>query len=197
MTTRQSSHSLLEADDSALVAIDIQAAFLDKLSPEVSELLVSRACWLMAVAQWCGIPLVVTAEEFDRQPLAFQLAQALPAGTPVYDKGVFGLADQPDVLAAVAATGRKTAVLMGLETDVCVAHSALGLLERGYRVAVVADATGSPEPGHTIGLGRMQAAGAIIVSTKSLFYEWLRTLERVQRFHRECPGMRDVPGIAL
>jgi hypothetical protein len=33
-------------------------------------------------------------------------------------------AGNPDILAAIEATGASTAVLVGLETDVCVAHSA-------------------------------------------------------------------------
>jgi nicotinamidase-related amidase len=189
--------SLLEADDSVLIAVDIQPAFLDKLPPEESQLLLSRAAWLIAVARWRGIPIIATAEELERQPLAPQIAAALPPGTRIHDKAVFGLADQPDILRAVEQTGRKTAVLIGLETDVCVAHSALGLLDRGCRVAAVADATGSPGSGHALGLGRMQAAGVILVSAKSLFYEWLRTVDEVRRFHEECPGLRDVPGIAL
>jgi len=78
-----------------------------------------------------------------------------------------------------------------------VAHSAIGLIEEGYRVAVVADATGTTARGQEIGLNRMRSAGAVIVSTKSLFYEWMRTVEMTNRFHRECPGMRDVEGIVL
>jgi nicotinamidase-related amidase len=197
MTTKQSPHPLLEADDSVLIVIDIQDAFLDKLPPTTSQQLLNRACWLIAVARWRQIPLIVTAEELHKQPPAAKLVQSLPAGTPIFDKTAFGLADQPNILAAVEQTGRKTAVLIGLETDVCVAHSALGLLERGYRVAVAADAAGSPQIGQEIGLGRMRQAGAVIVSVKSLFYEWLRTVDMVDRFHRECPAMRDPDGIVL
>ena len=197
MAARVPLPSLLEADDSALLVVDIQEAFLEKLPPRESELLLSRAGWLIAVAHWRRIPIIATAEEIGQQPLAPQIARALPADAPIFDKATFGLAHQPDILAAVERTGRKTAVLIGLETDVCVAHSALGLMEQGYRVAVVADATGAPPPGQEIGLGRMQQAGAVIVSTKSLFYEWMRTLEWVDRFHAECPGMRDVDGIVL
>ncbi len=58
------------------------------------------------------------------------------------------------------------------------------------RVAVVLDAVGSPEPGHQLGMERMRAAGLTVVDTKGLFYEWLRTLEQVDRFHRELPHMR-------
>jgi nicotinamidase-related amidase len=191
------SHTLLDADDSVLIVIDVQDAFLNKLPLQESEHLLNRVCWLIKVAQWKQIPIVVTAEELDKQPLASRLIQTLPLSTPIFDKLTFGLTHQRDILAAVQQTGRKTAVLTGLETDVCVAHSALGLLDQRYRLAVVADATGSPAPGHEVGLSRMQSAGAIAVSTKSLFYEWLRTVEMVNRFHRECPNMRDLAGIEL
>jgi len=189
--TEPTSPFLLDTDDSLLIVIDIQTAFLDKLPFQDSERVLNRACWLIAVAQWRHIPLVVTAEEAGMLPLAPRLVQCLPAGVHVFDKVTFGLAHQPDILAAVEQTGRKTAVLIGLETDVCITHSAIGLLGQGYRVAVVADATGTPGDGQEIGLKRMQHAGAIIVNTKSLFYEWMRTVEMTNRFHRECPEMRE------
>jgi nicotinamidase-related amidase len=197
MKTHPTSHALLEADDSVLILIDIQDAFLNKLPLQERELLLNRACWLIAVAQWRQIPIIATAEEMHTQPLASRIVQSLPARTPIYDKAAFGLAHQPNILAAVEQTGRKTAVLIGMETDVCVAHSAIGLMGEGYRVAVVADATGTTVHGQEIGLGRMQSAGAEIVSTKSLFYEWMRTVEMTNRFHRECPNMRDIDGIVL
>ena len=52
----------------------------------------------------------------------------------------FGLADVPEIVASVEHTGRRTAVLVGMETDVCVAQSALGLLDEDFTVAVVEDA---------------------------------------------------------
>ena len=197
MTTDNNPYSLIEANDSVLVVIDVQDAFLDKLPRQDGERLVNNICWLIKLAMWRQIPLVVTAEEFDEQPLARKLVDILPANTPVFDKVVFGLAHQPDILAALDQTGRKTAVLIGLETDVCVMHSAIGLLEHGYRVVVVADATGTPVPGQEIGLPRMQNAGAIMVNMKGLFYEWLRTVEAVNRFHKEFPDMRDQAGVVL
>ena len=197
MTNVANPYSLIDADDSVLVVIDVQDAFLGKLPLEDSERLLNNVCWLIRLAMWKQIPLIVTAEEFQQQPLARKLADILPADTPIFDKAIFGLAHQPDILAAVEGTGRKTAVLIGLETDVCVMHSALGLLERGYRVVVVVDATGTSAPGQEIALKRMQNAGAILVNMKGLFYEWLRTVEVVNRFHKELPDMRELAGIEL
>lgn len=190
-------YSLLEADDSVLIVIDVQDVFLDKLPRPEGQRLLKRVCWLIRLAQWRQIPLVVTAEESRKQLLARELVQTLPGNTAVFDKVSFCLACQPDILAAVERTGRKTAVLVGLETDVCVMHSALGLLERGYRVAIVVDAVGTPGQGQEIGLNRMKSAGVVMTDQKGLFYEWLRTIETVNRFHEELPDMRGLSGVVL
>ncbi|MFL5803428.1 MAG: isochorismatase family protein [Roseiflexaceae bacterium] len=174
-------------DDSALIVIDVQARFLAKLPPDESRALNQRICWLIGVARWLRVPLVVTAEDIPNLGgVDPQIARALPADAQVHNKLIFGLAGDPVILGALEQTGRRTTILVGLETDVCVAQSALGLLERGYWVAAVADATGSPGTAHAFGIERMRDSGVIISSIKGLFYEWVRTVEGVQRFHAEC-----------
>jgi nicotinamidase-related amidase len=190
-------HLLVDHNDCVLIVIDAQPAFLDKLSEGTRGGLESRICWLIGVATWLGIPLIVTAEDLPRLGgVAPGIARALPE-TPVFNKMIFGLADDPAILAAIARTKRKTAVLTGLETDVCVAQSALGLLERGYRVVAVADATGSPGDAHEAGLARMRDAGATIVQAKGLYYEWLRTVEQVHRFRTERGDLAPPEGVRL
>jgi nicotinamidase-related amidase len=191
--------TLIDVDHSVLIVIDVQPPFLDKLPREDSQLLRNRICWLIGVAGWLHVPLVVTAEDIVREGgVDPQVVRALPAGIHVHNKMVFDLAADPAILAAVAQTGRKTAVLVGLETDVCVAHSALGLLGHGYQVAVVADATGSPGTAHGFGLERAAGAGALVTSVKSLFYEWLRTVERVRQFRTEMARTLAIPhGVRL
>jgi len=175
--------TLIDIDDCLLIVIDVQATFLRKLPAVESELLVNRIGWLVQVADKLHVPVIGTAEDMAKLGgLVSSIAEKLPAGTMVYNKMIFGLADQPDILAAVGGTGRKTAVLVGLETDVCVAHSALGLLRQGYNVVAVSDATASPGSGHTIGLERLQRAGVLLVTVKNLYYEWLRTVAADDEF---------------
>jgi len=194
---QSNTYSLLESDDSVLIVIDVQDIFLDKLPQADSGELVNKICWLFRLAQWLQIPKIVTAEQYQKQPLAPELVKLLSDSMPVFDKSAFGLADQADILKAVEQTERKTAVLVGLETDVCVMHSALGLLDRGYRVAVVADAVRTPAPGQEIGFGRMRSAGVIVVNMKNLFYEWLRAIDAVIRFHDENPDMKEAAQTVL
>jgi nicotinamidase-related amidase len=179
--------ALLVAEDSILIVVDVQPPFLRKLAPEDQQPLLQRICWLIGVANWLQVPLIITAEDIPRLgTVETQITQSLPLQTPIYNKMIFDLMADPTIHAAVAQVGRKTAILVGLETDVCVAHSALGLLGTGYRVAVVADATGSPGTAYQFGLDRVQQAGGLVVSVKGLFYEWIRTVDQAQRFRSEC-----------
>lgn len=191
---------LLDRHDSLLLVIDAQPAFYgDAPGAEPVDLVgaLARAAWVAAVAAALGIPAVATEEDADRNgPTADAILAAL--GRPaVFAKTTFGAADQPDILAAIEATGRRTAVIVGLETDVCVAHSALGLLDRGFRVAVVEDATFAPGSVHDAGLRRIADAGAAVIHAKGVYYEWVRTLEAARAFERDHPDLADPPGFRL
>ena len=117
--------NLIERERSCLVVIDVQQYFLDKLPPDWRAPLVERIAWLMRVACVLDIPVIATAEDVERDgPLVPELVHCLPPGAPpVFDKMVFGLWGQEDIRAAVEASGRDSFVLVGLETDVCVARA--------------------------------------------------------------------------
>ncbi len=178
-----SNSRLINVYDSLLIVIDIQPSFIKKENAEENNPLLQRMCWMIKVANWLNIPLIVTAEDILHSGnISDEIAQVLSPDTKIYNKMIFGLAAQSDILEAVQQANRKTAVLIGYETDVCITHSALGLLDLGYKVVVVADATGSPGNAHQIGLDRIRGAGGIIVSAKSLYYEWVRTVEKSNEF---------------
>jgi nicotinamidase-related amidase len=188
--------TLLDVNDSVLIVIDIQPSFVQKENKAESNPLLQRMCWFIKVANWLKIPLVVTAEDIPNTGnICEEVVQILSPNTKIFNKMTFGLAAQADILEAVQNTNRKTAILIGYETDVCITHSALGLLDLGYRVAVVADATGSPGDAHQIGLERIRGASGIIVSTKSLYYEWIRTVQKSNEY--ESSGIETPEGITL
>jgi nicotinamidase-related amidase len=183
----------LDRGESVLIVVDAQPGF-----GATAGDVIARIAWLVAVAAALDVPVVVTEEDPDRNgPTDGVIRDRLPAGTPVLTKSVFGLADLPDILAAVEATGRRTAVLAGMETDVCVSQSALGLLDRGYAVAVVADATYSPGAAHEHGLRRVAEAGAAVIHAKGVYYEWVRTLDAARAFQRAHPDLAEPPGFRL
>jgi nicotinamidase-related amidase len=173
---------LLERDDTVLVVVDVQGGFLARAWFSEQDTLAAgaaldRMVWLVAVAARLAIPIVVTEEEPERNgPTDPRVLERLPAQAPVLRKPTFGLAGTPEILAAVRETARRTAVVVGCETDVCVAQSAIGLREQGFGCVVVDDATFSPGEMHARGLDRLAAAGVVRNHAKGVTYEWLRTV---------------------
>jgi nicotinamidase-related amidase len=175
--------SLLEREDTVLVVVDVQGGFLARASFSEQDAVAAggaldRMVWLVALAARLGIPIVVTEEEPELNGATDpRVIERLPAGTPVLRKPTFGLAGTPEILAAVREAARGTAVVIGCETDVCVAQSAIGLRVQGFSCVVVDDATFSPGEMHGRGLDRLAAAGVERNHAKGVTYEWLQSVE--------------------
>lgn len=192
----------VHASACVLVVIDAQPDFyasqrIDVDQPAKDSAL-DRAAWVCSVAVALSIPVVATEEDAESNgSTAQQIAQHLPPGTPRFDKVVYGVGGNPPILAAVDATGRSTAVLIGMETDVCVAHSAIDLREHGLRVIVVQDAVFSAGAAHEFGLARLRQEGVELLSAKELYYEWLHDLPATRAFESANPAIADPPGFHL
>jgi nicotinamidase-related amidase len=199
---RRSAMPLITREDSLLVVVDLQPRFwgdrLDAHDAARARIAARRAAWLAGAATALGIPAVVTEEDAERNgPTDDAALAALPPGTPVFAKPVFGLADCPDIMQAVRSAGRRTAVLAGFETDVCVTHSASGLADAGYRVVVAEDAVYSPFGAQAPGIARLRDLGIEIIACKGIYYDWIRTLDAARAFHRDHPELATPPGFSL
>ena len=87
--------------------------------------------------------------------------------------------DNPDFVAAVRKTGRKTLVMAGVWTSVCVMFPALDAKAAGYKVYAVIDASGDPsELVSRTTLARFTQAGIIPTSTNAMLSEIHRTWAR-------------------
>lgn len=183
-------NSLVDLEDSVLVVIDIQDSFLNKYDNLKTQNLVAKVVWLLNVADHLDVPVVAMAEDIAHAgDLNRQIKDALPEGTRVHNKDCFGLAGNPEILADVKATGRGTAVCVGMETDVCVAQSALGLIENGFQVVALKDAVATTEADEETGLSRMREAGVVVSSVKALYYEWLRSVSKTVQLKNKVPEL--------
>jgi nicotinamidase-related amidase len=77
-----------------------------------------------------------------------------------------------------AGTERGTIVLAGCEAHVCLLQTALDLLEDEFDVCVVTDACGSrTERNRDAAFDRLAGAGAELVTTEMVAFEWIRSAE--------------------
>ena len=88
----------------------------------------------------------------------------------------------------VGGAQRDTIVLAGCEAHVCLLQTALDLLEDEFEVWVVTDACGSrTERNRDAAFDRLAGAGAELVTTEMVAFEWLATCEH--------PAFKDVLGL--
>jgi nicotinamidase-related amidase len=160
----------LEADQCALVVIDIQ----QKLLPPIfqKEQLVRNSQLLIRAAGILKIPTVVSTQYAKGLGGTVpEVASLLPGIEPV-DKTLFSCFGS-DVFCSLLKRlpgQRNTLLLCGMESHICVTQTALAALRDGYLVHVASDAVSSrTEWNWKIGLDRMRAAGAVMI------YELMRS----------------------
>ncbi|MDP3708227.1 MAG: isochorismatase family protein [Polaromonas sp.] len=198
---------LLDADDSQLVLVDYQA----RLMPVIfeNELVVANAVRLARMARIMEVPVWGTAQNPDKlgQNLPELQAAIDSAGGKTLAKMHFsavadGLVEWLRPPARKAPTGgnarslpkhmqkppepqeegRSMIVMAGCEAHVCLMQTALELLEEEFDVWVVTDACGSrSERNRDAAFDRLAGAGAELVTTEMVAFEWLRTAEH-ERF---------------
>jgi nicotinamidase-related amidase len=73
---------------------------------------------------------------------------------------------------------RETIVIAGVEAHICLLQTALDLLQDEFQVFVVTDACGSrTERNRDAAFDRLAGAGAELVTTEMVLFEWLRSAD--------------------
>lgn len=163
---------LIERAQSLLLVVDIQ----EKLAPAIHDgaAAIANNRRLLAGAERLGVPIFVS-EQYVRGlgPTVAELLP-LPAGAQRIDKLHFSCAREPGFLDALEQTGRRQILVTGMEAHVCVLQTVLGLLAAGYDVFLIEDAAASRTPeNRAAAIARMRAAGAHVVTTEMVLFEWL------------------------
>jgi len=189
---------LLDAPSSQLVLIDYQARLMPAIHQ--ADAVLANALRLAKLAQLAEVPVFGT--EQNPAKLGETVPELRALCRRVLPKMHFsavpeGLADwlrpparapqgnarslprhlQKERAAAVPA-GRESIVIAGCEAHVCLLQTALELLEDEFEVWVVTDACGSrTERNRDAAFDRLAGAGAELVTTEMVGFEWLRTAE--------------------
>ena len=166
----------LDGERCALVVVDIQ----DNLLPSIfgKDPLLKNSQLLVRLTNILRIPALLTTQYAKGLGnTVAEIASLLPE-TEAIDKQMFSCFGSDAFCSRLKRLpgNRNTVLLCGMESHICVTQTALAALREGYIVHVASDAVGSrSEWNWKIGLGRMQAAGAVISSTEMMMYELLRS----------------------
>jgi nicotinamidase-related amidase len=171
----------IDANDAAMLLIDHQSGLFQTVGDMPMPTLRNHAAALAKIATLSKIPVITTASVPDgpNGPLIPEIHQNAPHAKYVARKGEINAWDNPDLVAAVKATGRKTLIIAGTITSVCMAFPAIAAVQDGYKVFAVIDASGTySKMAEEITLARVVQAGVVPIDTAAVASELQKTWNR-------------------
>lgn len=162
--------NLADRSDSYLVVVDLQEPFLRAMFDR--ETVVANSRKLIEVAKILGLPMLVTLQNPERMgDTVDEIKEALPAHEPIA-KMTFSCCGDESFNNRLKELGKRTVILCGIETHICVSQTAHDLLADGYKVHVPKDAVCSRrEHDWKAGLDKMRQSGVIVGCTEAVIYE--------------------------
>ncbi|WP_417662753.1 hydrolase [Pseudomonas sp.] len=164
----------IDPNDSALLLIDHQSGLFQTVKDMPMTELRANAITLAKVATLANIPVITTASvpQGPNGPLIPEIHEAAPQAQYVARKGEINAWDSPDFVAAVERTGKKTLIIAGTITSVCMAFPSISAVAAGYRVFAVIDASGTySKMAQEITMARVVQAGVVPMDTASVCSE--------------------------
>src|SRR5215469_2340416 len=173
--------ALFDPTDVVMLLLDHQSGFFQNVKDISVAELRANVTALAKLAALQQIPVITTASVPDgpNGPLMAEIHEAAPHAVYVPRRGEVNAWDNALFVQTVRETGRKTLVIAGVWTNVCVMFPALDAKAAGFKVYVVIDASGDPsEMASRTSLGRFTQAGVICTCANAVICEVHRTWNR-------------------
>lgn len=171
----------IDPADAAMLLIDHQSGLFQTIGDMPMPELRARAAALAKMASLAKLPVITTASvpQGPNGPLIPEIHANAPHAQYVARKGEINAWDNPDFVAAVEATGKKTLIIAGTITSVCMAFPSIAAAHAGYRVFAVIDASGTySKMAQEITLARVMQAGVVPIDTAAVASELQKTWNR-------------------
>ena len=185
---------MINVSDALLLLIDHQSGLFQTVKDLEQEELRGNVIALAKLARLAKLPVITTASVPDgpNGPLIPEIAEILPDAIYVPRHGQINAWDNPAFVEAVKETGKKTLIMAGTLSNVCLAFPAISAASEGYRVYGLMDASGCwSKFSKDIALARMTHAGVIPTDTLALIAEIQQTWARPEaQLYAELYGER-------
>jgi nicotinamidase-related amidase len=173
--------TMIDPNDAVMLLIDHQSGLFQLVADMDMLTLRNNVSALAKVAHLGKIPTFTTASVPDgpNGPLIPEIHRYNPDAVYIPRTGQINAWDNPKWVEAIEKTGRKTLLIAGTLTSVCMAFPTLSALAAGYKVFNIIDASGNWSKMATdITLARVVQAGAMPIDTYAVLAEIMTTWNR-------------------
>ena len=171
---------MLKIEDALLLVVDFQ----ERLMPSIHrwEELADKAATLIGGCRALDIPILVT-QQYTKGlgPTIRKIDDALTEYDYI-EKITFSCFGSEEFREKLGKANRKSIIITGIETHVCIQQTVLDLLGNGFEVYAIADCLGSrSDRDFRYAMRRMEKAGAIVTTMESILFEMLVSADHPKR----------------
>jgi nicotinamidase-related amidase len=165
--------AILSAQDTLLLVIDVQDAFLKTIWER--ERVVENTVTLIEAAKALNVPVLATVQNCARMGGCNKEVADTLESLEAIDKMTFSCLGEESFLRSLKEMNRSQILICGVETHICVNQTAHGLLSLDLGVHIARDAVSSrKESNWQVGIEKMRDSGCVITSTETAIFEMVR-----------------------
>ena len=199
MSMGSTDKGLLTPQNCAVVFLDHQEQMLATVSDRERQEVLENVLVLARAVKIFSVPVILSVIECKQfvGHLAPQLLEQFP-GTAPLKRTSMNAWDDTAFVSAVKQSGRRNFLLAALWSEACLVFPALQMLEEGYGVYVVRDASSATHPAaHEMALRRIEQAGGVSLTALQVLLEFQRDWAKAEHYDevmamiKPCCGIQD------
>lgn len=165
---------MLNIENSLVLIIDIQEKLLNAAFNK--EQILKNSSIIVSAANILDIPILATEQYPKGLGNTVSEINKNIQKENIFEKTSFSALDDDKLKNKLKGLNKHQIILLGIETHICVNQTAQALIELGYDVYAVSNASGSRlESEHLAGLNRIEKCGGNIITTEIALFELLKT----------------------
>lgn len=163
---------MLNLDNCSLIVIDIQEKLVNAVSE--GEICVKNAAKLVKAANILNIPTVIT-EQYPKG-LGKTVEEIETKQQTVFEKSAFSALYHSEIKEYIKSLDKKQMIICGIEAHICVLQTAEDLINNGYEVFMINDASSSrSEINYNSAIEYAKQIGIKVISTEIALFQLLKT----------------------
>jgi nicotinamidase-related amidase len=184
MSLNSTDKGLLTPGNCAVLFIDHQPQMFFGVANIDRQDLLNNVLVLAKAAKIFSVPVILTAVESEgfSGNITPQLLDLFPNQTPI-ERSNLNSWENKELVAAVKSTARNNFLIAALWSETSLVFPALQMLEEGYGVYAVEDASGgTSKAAHDAAIRRIEQAGAVSLTALQVLLEFQRDWSRKEHY---------------
>jgi nicotinamidase-related amidase len=193
MSASSTDRGLLTAENCCVIFIDHQPQMFFGVASIDRQALLNNLLVLAKAAKIFGVPVILTAVESSgfRGNITPQLLDLFPDRSPI-ERTSLNAWDCNEFISAVKKTERRNFLIAALWSEACLAFPAMQMLEEGYGIYAIEDASGGTSPmAHAAAIRRIEQAGGVSLTALQVLLEFQRDWARREHYEEVMAVLKE------